>query len=86
MENQRGKILLWLSSSFLSIRPEGAGTWCRFSGSKYPTPLLQIFYLTPTLCWPGKRAGGEQKIIKYRGTPAQFFFQSVDLVISKQIL
>ena len=50
-----------------------------FSSSKYPTPLLQIFYLTPTLCWPGKRAGGEQKIIMYRETPAQFFFQSVDL-------
>ena len=49
-----------------------------FSSSKYPTPLLQIFYLTPTLCWPGKRAGDEQKII--------FFFQSVDLVIFKQIL
>ena len=28
-----------------------------FSSSKYPTPLLQIFYLTPTLCLPGKRAG-----------------------------
>ena len=45
-----------------------------FSSSKYPTPLLQIFYITPTLCWPGKRAGGEQKIIMYRGTTAHFFF------------
>ena len=54
-----------------------------FSSSKYP--LLQIFYLTPTLCWPGKRAGGKQKII-YRGIPAQFFFQSVDVVIFKHLL
>ena len=29
----------------------------------------------------GKRAGGERKIIMYGGTPAQFFFQCVDLVI-----
>ena len=27
-------------------------------------------------------AGGEQKIIMYRGTPAQFFFQSIDLAWS----
>ena len=78
MENEKGKILLWLSLfSCLSDLKElvlGVG----FSSSKYLTPLLQIFYLTPTLCWPGKRAGGEQKIIKYWGTPAQFFFQSVD--------
>ena len=29
----------------------------------------------------GKRAGGERKIIMYGGTPAQLFFQCVDLVI-----
>ena len=34
----------------------------------------------------GERAGGEQKIIMCRGTPAQFSFQCVDLVIFKRIL
>ena len=45
-----------------------------FSSSKYPTPCLHIFYRTPTLCWPEKRAWGEKKIIMYRGTLTQFFF------------
>ena len=30
-----------------------------------------------------KWVGGDRKIVMYRGTPAQFFFQSVDLVIFK---
>ena len=34
----------------------------------------------------GERAGGERKNIMCRGTPAQFFFQCVNLVIFKRIL
>ena len=34
----------------------------------------------------GERAGGEQKIILCRGTPAQFFFQCVNLVIFKLVI
>ena len=35
----------------------------------------------PHFMLAGKRAGGERKSIMYGGTPAQFFFQCVDLVI-----
>ena len=34
----------------------------------------------------GERAGNEQKIIMCRGTPAQFFFQCVNLVIFKLVI
>ena len=34
----------------------------------------------------GERAGGERKIIMCRGTPAQFFFQCVNLVIFKLVI
>ena len=47
------------------------------SASTLPTSVSP----PPHLMLAGKRAGGEQKIIMYGGTPAQFFFQCVDLVI-----
>ena len=34
----------------------------------------------------GEKGWGERKTIMYRGTPAQFFFQCVNLVIFQQIL
>ena len=37
-------------------------------------PTYSVFFiLNPTLCWMGERAGGEQKIIMFRETPAHFF-------------
>ena len=59
----RGKMLFWLI--LLS---------CLSNRSKYPTPLLQFSLSVPHFLLAGERAGGEQKIIIYRVTPAQFFF------------
>ena len=33
------------------------------------------------LAWEKGWGGGDKKIIMYRGTPAQFFFQCINLVI-----
>ena len=57
-----------------------------FSSSKYPTPFFRFSILPPLYAGRGKGLGVNKKIIIYRGTPAQFFFQSVDVVIFKQIL
>ena len=69
----------------MSIRPEEAGTLVQVSVVPGTPPHFFSFSIV-SLCWLGKRAGGEQKIIMYRGTPAHFFFQCVKSFSSKLCL
>ena len=43
------------------------------------THFFSFSVLTPIYVGLGKGLGGKQKIIMYRGTPAQFFFQRINL-------
>ena len=69
-----------------SIRPEGVGTLVLVSVVPSTQPHSFIFLSYPHFMLAGERAGGERKIIMCRGTPAQFFFQCVNLVKDKEAL
>ena len=59
-----------------SIRPEGVGTLVLVSVVPSTPPHFLFFYLIPTLCWPGKGLGVNEKSLCV-GEPLPNFFFSV---------
>ena len=57
-----------------------------FSSSKYPTPFFRFSILPPLYVGRGKGLGVNKKSLCIGEPLPNFFFQSVDLVIFKQIL
>ena len=59
----------------LSITPEGAGTSVLASVvPSAPSHFFSSFLIYLHFMLAGERAGGERKVIMYKGTPAKCFF------------
>ena len=73
MENLMGKILFW--QPYLCLVYQTWRSWyfgVSLCSSKYPTPLLQFFYLFPHFMLAVEKDWWWTKNIMYRGTPAHF--------------